>query len=196
MDLSHLGLVHGLWEFDLEIDEEVSELVRSLVEWHTQTFAGHDCVGFEDFTCIILYPDDAAIQVHDGEIDSSQGLEQGDLPLDVEISSLSGVDLIGSNFDDGDNISWLNIRNAISLTRYSVLFAIWASLVNLNGEFFPIATNFLSLAGLAPLLHVDDLSLTAALVTRLSALRIHTWAHLSENGSHTFSFTSIASLNS
>jgi hypothetical protein len=136
------------------------------------------------------------VEVHDGEIHSGERLKQGNLLLNVKISAFTSVNLIWSNLDDGDDVSWLNIWDTVSLTRDGVLLALRASLIDLNGEFFPVSGDFLALADLASLLHVDHLSLTVTLVTRLGALRVHAGAHLSEDCPHTLSLTGCASLDS
>ena len=76
------------------------------------------------------------------------------------------------------------------------MLAIWTSFIDLNSELLLISGDFLALADLASLLHVDILSLTVALVARLSALRVHAWSHLPEDSSHTLALASRASLNS
>mgnify|MGYP000491580346 CR=1 FL=1 len=102
---------------------------------------------------------------------------------------MAGVNFVRSDLDDGNDISWFDIRNAITFPRYSILLALRATFIDLNGEFFPVSADLLTLAGFASLLHVDHLSLTFALVTWLGALRVHTWTHLSEDSSHTFTLT-------
>jgi hypothetical protein len=99
---------------------------------------------------------------------------------------MTGVNLVRSDLDNDNDISWFDIRNAITFPRNSILLALRATFIDLNGEFFPVSADLLTLAGFASLLHVDHLSLTFALVTWLGALRVHTWTHLSEDSSHTF----------
>ena len=58
------------------MDEEVSELVGGLVEWHTESFAGHDAVRLDDLVCFAFNFDESSIKMHNIESAASEGIDK------------------------------------------------------------------------------------------------------------------------
>jgi len=78
----------------------------------------------------------------------------------------------------------------------SVVLSIGRSLINLSLKHFGLFANLLSVASLTFILLIDDLTLSAAIVARLSALTVHAWPKHLHFCHHTTSFAPTALLNS
>ena len=78
-----------IWEFDFEDDEEVAVFVWRLVEWHAKTLATHHLIWLHDFALIILDSYLPTVKMCDCHINAGKGIEQRDLLLDEQVSSLS-----------------------------------------------------------------------------------------------------------
>jgi len=130
-----------------------------------------------------------------GEVDPCKCFEERNLFVHVKISALSLVDLVRPYLHNKDDISWLNIWNAISFAMDSKLLAIWRSLVNFDREGLLISLDLLSLANFASFCHVDDFSGATTFVARTCALRVHSWTHLPHDSSHTASLATRTGLD-
>jgi hypothetical protein len=78
-NLGHLISVQGVWEFYFKVDEKVSVLVWSFVEWHTKTFNAHHLIWLHNSTFIVLDSDLATVQVGDGHVNSGKRFKEGNL---------------------------------------------------------------------------------------------------------------------
>jgi len=76
VDLVDLGFFNLIWELYVEFDEQVSILVRSFMERHTQIFTGHYVIWFDYLTCWVCDSNNSPVQVHYCEVDSGQSLEK------------------------------------------------------------------------------------------------------------------------
>jgi len=115
VDLLNFVSVHGLWEFDFEVDHQIAVLVGRLVERHAQALARHHCVRLDDLARFILYPYDSTVKVHDCELNPCESLEKCYFFFHVQICALASVDLVGSDLYHGNHISWLDVRDAVTL---------------------------------------------------------------------------------
>ena len=125
----------------------------------------------------------------DAHVQSSQSFEQGNLFFHEKIGTLSLESLVLLDLDHSDNISWLNIWNAITFSVKGELLTVWGALVNFDLESLIVALHLFTLTNFASLCHVDGLALTAALIARASGLTVHAGAHLSHDSPHTSTLT-------
>jgi len=59
------------------------------------------------------------------------------------------------DFDDRNQVSWLDIGNAVTLAVQRELLTIWRSLINFNLQRLVLPLDLLSLADFASLSHID-----------------------------------------
>ena len=109
----------------------------------------------------------------DCEVNAGQSLKQGDFFLDQEVSTLSLKSLVRLLLDNNDNVSWLHTWVFISLTMEYVLLVVRCTLIDLSLNDFLLLDNFLSFAGLALVLLINDFALTTAVIAGTLRLAIH-----------------------
>lgn len=196
MDFRNLVLCDLFWEFNWELYKEISSLVWSFVERQSKTFTSHHRIRLYDLSWLSLNSDDFSVEMHNCEVYTCKRLKKGYLFIHIQVSSFSLKHFIWSDFNDNYDIAWLNTGNAISFSMNCKLLSVWWTLIYVNWELLFVSDNFFTLTSFASFSHVNHLSLTIALVARSCWLAVHSWAHLSQNGSHSSSFTSSTSLNS
>ena len=76
-----------------------------------------------------------------------------------------------------------------------VLFASRTTFLNCHSFLDSFLWDLFTLAHFASFFHVDYFTLSTAFITRTCALRIHSWSHLSHDGSYTSTFTSCTFYN-
>jgi len=77
----------------------------------------------------------------------------------------------------------------------NVLLTLRSSLAHFNFELLSIFLDFLSLAVWAPFFGVNNFSCSVAMFTWSSALRVHSWSHLSHSGFHSSSIAMLTNLD-
>lgn len=115
--------------------------------------------------------------MREGEVDSGECLEKGDFFFHVQISSFSLEEFARPHLDHDDDITRLDIGDAVSLTVDGELLSAGGTLIDFHLELLAVSLYLLSLADLASLLHVDHLALTVAVVAGTSTLGVHPGAH-------------------
>ena len=113
-----------------------------------------------------------------------------------EVSTLSLKLLVGLLLHDNDDITGLLAWELVGLTVESVLLIIGSTLVDLGVKNFLLLDNLLALTSLALVGLIDDLTLTATIVTRSLGLRVHAGSELSHAGNHTATTAGCALLDS
>jgi hypothetical protein len=106
--------------------------------------------------------------VCDGEVDTSQSLEECDLLLYQKIGAFSLEYLMGLLLDNNDDITSLSTWEFVSLSVEGVGLPIGCTLVNLGIYDLLFLHDFLAIAGLALILLVDDFTLSTAVITATS----------------------------
>ena len=195
LDSLHLFCREAIREDDFECNKQVSKLVGLLVVRHAVAFDCLDVIGLDDLARLVLDSDFAAIQMSKYEVNSSQGLKQGNLLLYHQVSTSSLEGLLWLFINLNDYISRLDVWVLIGLSMENLLFSIRSAFVNSNLKDFLLFDDLLSFAGLTFVLLIDHLSLTLAFITRPSALRVHARTELLHVNSHAFPFAARAGRN-
>ena len=174
------------------MNEYVPLVKHLLVERHAHIFDDLDVVMLDDFAWIILDSNGSAVQVLDHEVDSGESLEQGDLLLHHQVSSLPYEILVRNQLHLHYNITWLSIGHLVSLSVNSILFSMGRSLVDFHLQLLRLFLYLLAIASLALFRRVDRLALAATLVTWACSLCIHARSQLHHDSPHSLSFTALA----
>jgi len=148
------------------MNEQVTKVKSLLVERHTLSFNDFNFIVLDYLTWCILYSDLPAIKMFHSELNSSESLNQGNLLLHYQISTLPHKALMGNQLDLDNDISSFNIRDFITFSMDHVLLSIGCTFINLNFECLLLLFHFLTIASLALLGGVNLLSLTIAFITR------------------------------
>jgi len=81
-----------------------------------------------------------------------------------------------------DNITWLGSWVLISFSMVGELGVVWSTFVDIDIDNFLLLHNLLSIASLALVGVINDLTFTTAVITRTLALRVHSWPELGHFG--------------
>lgn len=90
-DLNIVSEVRASWEFDSELDDEITVAHRISVEWKTLSFDTLDGTVLKNFTRNGRNNKFLAIKSLQSEVKAQQSLLQSDVSLDNEIGTTSGV---------------------------------------------------------------------------------------------------------
>lgn len=81
-------------ELDFEKNEQVSSLVTTLVEGETLVDHSHNLIGLDHESRSVFDSELGAVEVGDDEVNSGKSLEEGDLFLNEQVSSLTLESLV------------------------------------------------------------------------------------------------------
>ena len=123
------------------------------------------------------------------EVDASKGLNQSDFMLEQEIGTLSLELFVRLLLDNDHDVTGLGPRVLVSLAMERVLAVVWCTFVDLCVENFLLLDDLLALARLTLVGLIDDLTLTATVVTGTLRLRVHAWSKLCHPSDNTASTT-------
>lgn len=155
-----------LWEDDVELDVEVSELVVS-ERGHSLSRDALEVVGLDDLPGLDGHLDGSLVEVNDGELSSSERGQEVDLLLHHEIVSPSLEVLVRLLLDRDDDVSWLESRRLVRLALEGDLLARLHALVDVDLEHLSLRVDLLPVALLASALGVNLLPRRVTVVTRL-----------------------------
>jgi hypothetical protein len=65
-------LIKSIWEFNGELNEEITELIRLLVEWKTFILNSHEHIWLDDQTLWTLNSNFSSIKIVDSKIGTSE----------------------------------------------------------------------------------------------------------------------------
>jgi len=130
----HRLSIHNLREFNIKLDEHVTEHVVSLVERHSQSSGSVSRVRLDDLARSRLDSNLAAIEMLDCNVYTSKSLEQSNFLVQVKVSSLALEARMLFHRYDNDQISILSslIRNLVTLPMQSDLIAVGSTLIQLD----------------------------------------------------------------
>ena len=162
---------------------------------HAMSLNSLDFIRLNYLTGLVLYSDLTAIKVSQHEIDTSECLEQRDLFFHQKVSTTTLESIVGLLLDLNDDITGLDIREFISLAMEDVFLTVGSALIDLDLEDLLVLDHFLSIAILALVFLVDDLTLTIAIIAWASTLRVHARSQHLHNSSHTATLAGTARSN-
>lgn len=168
---SRLG--HGLGEGNLEHDVQVTEFVALLVEGQTLVKHSLNVIGLDNFARLVLDAQLGSIEVVDDEVDTSESLQESDFFLHEQIGALALEAFVGLLFHNDDHIAGLATRVLVGLTMESVLLVVRRALINLSLQNFLLLLDLLTIAVLALVSFINDLTSATAFIARASRLRVH-----------------------
>ena len=149
-------------EDNLEGDEEISEAEAVLEEGHTLTPNSAEGVGLDDLSGGGGDRDGFAVEPLDLEVESGEGLEEGDGAFDEEVSPFALEDGVFIDLDPDEDVSGLDARGFISLAGEFEVVVVVDTWFDGDFKFSGVVDYLLSLAGFAPFLRVTALALSLA----------------------------------
>jgi hypothetical protein len=188
-------LRQSLRESNLEDNIQVTSLKRSSVERKTLLFDGLDVVGLNYLARFVFDSKFGPVKVLNHEVDSSQSLKESNLLLHQEIGTLSLKGLMGLLLNNYNHVASLSSGELVSFAVESVLLPIGCSFVDFSLKDLLFLGDLLAIAGLALVLLIDDLTLSIAVITTTSRLRVHTGSKLLHFGYLTATSASATLLN-
>jgi len=159
-----LWLRHAIRECHVELDVEVSELIRSLVEGKTLVSNSLQVVRLDYFTRVVLDSDLCAVEVSQCEVDSSERVDECDVLFDQEISALSLELFVRLLLANDDNITGLSAWVFVSFTVERILVLVWCAFVNIDLDDLLLLEHFLTITSLTFVLLIDDFTLASAVI--------------------------------
>lgn len=102
------------------------------------------------------------------EVNTSKGLKQSDFLFHEQICTLALKKLVGLFLHNDDHIAGLGTWEFICFTIESVSLVVRCTLVDICIDDLLFLNNFLTHAGLAAVLLVNDFTLTITFITRAS----------------------------
>lgn len=168
LDTSDGVLWHLFGEGYLENNVKVSKVVGLLVEGKTFIFDGFNIIRLDNFAWIVLDSDLCSVKMLKNEVNTCEGLIQSDFFFHEQICTLALENLVGLFLHNDDHITGLGTWKFICLTIEGVSLVVRCTLVDFCIDDLLFLKNFLSHAGLAAVLLVNDFSLTITFITRAS----------------------------
>jgi len=183
-------------ELNSELNEQVSVLVRSLVERHSEAFSSQLRVILDDFSLLGLDSDTFAIQMLKRKACSGEGFKQSHSFLHVEISALPRE--LGMLFEHelDEQIACLSLGHFVSLSVKRDFLAVSHTLLQIDRHLFVILGHLLAHALFAALLGIDHFALTIAIFALSLRLGVHAGTELDHNSLNTSALAPVASAHS
>lgn len=136
----------------------------------------------------------STVEERQGELDSSESLQECDLAIGVEVGALSLVDLVLGDTDAHVEVTGHDAWCLVALSVEGVIVLVWDTLFEADLDDLILVHDTLALALLATVLlfHLD--ALTAAVRAWAGLLTVHAWAEHNELLDHFFALACRASL--
>lgn len=181
------GSKSGIREDDLKLNVHVTIVVVAVLG-HALAFNDLDGTRRDNLTGNDLDNKNFAIEVLDSKLSTSQGSEQVKLDLGVQVIASANKALVGLLINDKDDITGDDAGALVTLSVESNLLVVDHTLVDVDFKNLALLNSLLTVAALASVLGVDDLTLSLTVLTD-SLESLDHGSHLSSDESHTLTLT-------
>lgn len=183
----------GIWELNVELDEQVTSVRRS-EDWHTLLLNDTGSTWGNHLTWDDRELDVVTGNVLERDVTTSQGSQQVNLTLVVQVSILSlelGVWLFVNN---ENNVTWGNTWLLVTFTGEDDSLAVLHTWINVDLQDLTLSSGLLTLTGGTSVLWIANITSTLTDVTH-GLESLNHWAHLSSDKLHTLTVTRATLLN-